>query len=102
MACKTDRHYHLKQTFVYSSKTSKIHLIRAVEDHNVFSKTASHVFCSFWKTPNKQIIDTCRGLSAKEESLAEREEEEIEEEENNEKKKMKRKKKGWKKKNKKG
>lgn len=38
-------------TFVYSSQASEVHLIRAVENHNVLSKTATHIFhglCLTW------------------------------------------------------
>lgn len=34
-------------TFEDSSQTSKIHLVRTIEDHNVFSKAPSHIFCGF-------------------------------------------------------
>lgn len=31
-------------TFKYSPQASEVHLVRAVEDHNVLSQTATHVF----------------------------------------------------------
>lgn len=33
-------------TFVNTAKTAKVHLIRTVEDNNIFSKTPAHVFDS--------------------------------------------------------
>lgn len=33
-------------TFVYPSQTPEVHLVWAVEDHNIFSQTAAHVFDS--------------------------------------------------------
>lgn len=33
-------------TFEYSSQSSKVHLVRTVEDHNIFPQTATHIFYS--------------------------------------------------------
>lgn len=32
-------------TFEYSSQSSEVHLVRTVEDNNILSQTATHVFC---------------------------------------------------------
>lgn len=36
--------FFLHFTFKYSSKASEVHLVRAVEDHNILSKAATHIF----------------------------------------------------------
>lgn len=38
------RLYLVILTFKYSPQASEVHLVRAVEDHNVLSQTATHVF----------------------------------------------------------